>query len=252
MNDNLVMQEMIANHESCRIERDNGCVYIKLRPKSIEENLNDKLSSEDISTTSQIMARRRKNAILKNELRSGCLNVNCCNRDKCMASIPNGSIASKIMVINKMPTDYETAVADCFCDTDGAFFTFVLSKMNINRDDIYCTDMIKCNTQLNEYSFNECVKTYLEREIEIVSPRVIICNGLSTLKACIRTNIFCGLNEQPTYGNMYDVTLPNGHVTKVIAMYDLDTVLKKDKEGYEKCKNELWCQMVQAFKTAYN
>ena len=49
-----------------------------------------------------------------------------------------------------------------------------------------------------------------------------------------------------TYGNIYSADSFN-----VMAMYDLETVLQKTGNDYSKCKDELWHQILNAFKDAY-
>jgi uracil-DNA glycosylase family 4 len=149
-----------------------------------------------------------------------------------------------------MPTDYEVATMTSHSDKNGVFLSLILDKMKVTRDSIYCTDMIKCNSQLDEQSFNECIKFYLNKEIEYVSPKVIVCNGLSVLKTCIKLQLLQDLPLDVTYGKLYDAKTNSNAPIKVIAIYDLDTVLKKTDGDYEKCKTELWTQLLTAFKAS--
>ena len=89
------------------------------------------------------------------------------------------------------------------------------------------------------------------KEIECVAPKLIICDGLSLLKACARMEnpVFLDLPSDIAYGKIYDTRTPKGFAVKVMAMYDLDVVLRKTGEEYDKCKTDLWQQLLTAFKT---
>lgn len=248
---NAIMQEMIDNHESCRIISDENGTTAKLRPSVISELLKDKLSDSDILDGARIVNRQIALSNIKTNLYRQCSNTNCIVKDKCVfRAIPNGNTNADVMFLNKMPTEYEMANMTSHCDRNGVFLSLVLDKMNVSRDCIYCTDMIKCNAQLNEESYKECLQEYIMKEMECISPKIIICNGLSVLKACVKNNLLQHiLPEDIAYGKIYNATLPSGTETKVIAIYDLDTVLKKTGDDYVACKTGLWSQIMSAFRS---
>lgn len=242
---------MIDNKESCRIIQDVTGYTVKLRPTVVSDSLIDKLSPEDITTAMSIVNRQIELSNVKTNLYRQCSNTNCQNKDKCIfRAIPNGNTNADILFLNKMPTDYEVCNMNSHCDKTGVLLSLILNKMNVSRDSVYCTDIIKCNAQLDEQSFNECIRTYIENEINYVSPKVIICNGLCALKTCIKFNILRNLSEDVTYGKIYNANTSSGLPVKVMAMYDLNTVLQKTGNDYEKCKTELWTQILSAFKVS--
>ena len=250
MDKDLVLSEMIQNNESCKIINSDFGHEVILRPSIVSDSLKNKLSSEDIVLGMDSVNRQISLSNLKTNLYSQCHNINCIAKDKCIfRSLPNGNTNADIMFVNKMPTEYEIGTMTSHSDTCGVFLTLILSKMNISRDSIYCTDMIKCNYQLDEQSFNECIKNYLDKEINYVLPKIIVCNGLSTLKACGKFSILQDLPSNVAYGNIYDVKTSSGVSVKVTAIYDLDTVLKKVGDDYNKCKGELWTQLLSVSKS---
>ena len=246
-----VMKEMIDNHEACRVIQDDNGYVVKLRPAVISESLTDKLSSEDISTGMSLVNRQVSLSMLRTNLYRQCNNTNCQAKDRCVfRAIPNGNTNADVLFLNKMPTEYEACNMSSHCDRNAVFLSLILSKMNVSRDSVYCTDMIKCNAQLDEASYNECIQAYIAKEIEYVAPKVIICNGLSVLKACAKTGVLNGLPSDVTYGKIYDVQTQSNMAVKVIAIYDLNTVLQKTERDYERCKTELWTQILSAFKAS--
>lgn len=245
-----IMESMIANNKSSHIttDADGNIIEVYARPKSVEQSLVGKLSEADIVRGGAIVKQSYMLNQMKANLCTRCISTNCINRCNGLRSLPTGNVDTEIMFLDKQPTDYEAIMSASCSDKHGVFVSLILDKMGIKRDSVYFTNIIKCNAQLNQDSFNECVATYLLQELDLISPRLIICNGLSALKTCIAKNIFVDLPMNVSYGNIYTVKLPNGNSAKITAIYDLDTVLKKEGSDYAKCKNELWTQINNAFR----
>ena len=237
------------DNQVCKVTKDDNGYTVELRPKLVSEALKEKLSQENIEEGEAIVKRQLDLSSITTSLYRQCDNVNCKAKSTCIfRAVPNGNTNAKVMFINKVPTEYEMCNMSSLCDKNGMFLSLILSKLNASRDSVYCTDMIKCNAQLDEQSYNECIGTYIEKEIELIAPQIIVCNGLSVLKACIRSNLILGLSLEVTYGKIYDAKTKNGKPVKIIAMYDLDTVLQKTGDDYKKCKAELWAQLLSAFR----
>ena len=248
--DNKIMAEMIKKQQACFMSKnDKGeVIEVHLRPKAVEESLVGKLQNDDIIKGRDIVSRMITFNNIKVNLCTQCTNASCINHGKGLRSLPTGSIDSKVMFINKQPTEYEAAQGTCCCDRNGLFISLILDKINVSRDSIYFTDMIKCTGQLDESSFNTCVNEYLKSEIALVNPKLLICNSLAVLKACVARNLIKNLPSNLSYGNIYNAELFNGQLVKVVAIYDLDIVLQKTGDDYNKCKNDLWLQILNAFK----
>ena len=250
INQELIMQEMIDKNESCRIIHNDNETIVKLRPISILDGLKGKLSDTDIQNSGNIINRQLTINSLKTNLYRECINTHCSYQNKSIfRAVPNGNNEAKVMFINKQPTQYEACNMSTHCDKEGTFLSLILSKMNVSRDSIYCTDMIKCHGNPDENSCKECINIYLEQEINLVKPQIIICNGMSVLNACIKMGIICNLSENISYGMIYNASTSLGHNLKIMAMYDLSKVLQKNDNDYAKCKDELWSQILTAFKS---
>lgn len=252
MDNSVIIPEMIKEGVSSKIiQTESGGYKVVLRPSIISHALDTKLSADDIATGMEVVNRQIRFSNIHTGLYGQCCDVKCTSKNKCIfRALPNGNTNADVMFINKMPTDYEVATMTSHSDKIGVFLSLILKKMNVSRDSVYCTDMIKCNTQLDEQSYYECIQSYLIKEIEYVAPKVIICNGLSVLKACIKTGVLKNLPTDITYGKIYEANTASDFPVKVIAIYDLNTVLQKTGENYEKCKTELWTQILSAFKAS--
>ena len=250
INEELIMQDMIDKNESCRVIQNSDETIVKLRPISILDSLKGKLSDADIQNGGNIINRQLVINALKTNLYRQCINTNCSYQSKSMfRAVPSGNGEAKVMFINKQPTQYEACNMSTHCDREGIFLSLILSKMNVSRESIYCTDMIKCNGNPDENSCKECINQYLEQEINFVKPQIIICNGMSVLNACIKMKVLLNLPENISYGIIYNAVTSLGCNLKVMAMYDLNKVLQKNDTDYTKCKDELWSQILTAFKT---
>lgn len=244
--DSKIKQEMIDNHEACRILNETTAI---IRPAAITEGLSQKLSDADIQIGADAVNKQAELNKLKIQLCQHCKQTNCSNRKThIFHSLPNGNTNSDIVFVNKMPTEYEACNMCSHIDRHGLFLSMILSKLNMSRDDVYCTDLIKCSENPDQHSCHECMYHYFEKEIALVKPKIIIFNGLAGIRACGVMNVITHLPQQLTYGNIYNARMASGAEVKITAIYDLDKVLEKEGADYEKCKSELWAQLVAAIK----
>lgn len=249
MNDDSILQEMIENKESCRIIQNDTDYTVKLRPQAISESLKDKLSNEDILSGMSIVTKQIALSNIKTELYRQCCNTNCkYKNNNIFRAIPNGNSNAKVLFLNDKPTDYEVCNMCSQCDRNDVFLSLILNKMNIERETIYCTSLTKCNQDVDDNTYNECINTFLSKEIDYIKPKIIVCNGISTLKKGKQAGIFQNLPSNITYGKIYTITASNTQ-TNIIAIYDIETVLNKTDEAYDKCKTELWMQLLSVFKS---
>lgn len=241
-----ILQEMLENDLSYSVSSD--CVVI--RPRSIISKLDGKLSKQDLDKTEALMNKQIQYSSIIHKLNTCCFGINCANANKCtLRSLPSGNIDADIMFVGKTPTEYETCIG-AFTDVNGAFLSLILDKLNIPRGNVYMTDFIKCCTNnLDEESYNSCINTYFAKEVDIIKPKLIVCLGLPLLKTFVRANIFNGLSETVAYGNIYNASTKSGNPVKIMSIYDLDKVLQKTGEDYEKCKTELWGQLLTGLKS---
>lgn len=237
---------MADRGESCRVLEDGKEITVALRPSAVTEGLNGRLSPEDITAGSNMVFRQLNLNSVVNSLYRGCHDINCSVKNNSMfRGIPNGDMDARIMFINKKPTQYEACNMYTYCDKCGIYLSLILSKMNIKRSQIYCTDMIKCNADPDEESCKQCIMAYLNKEILMVCPEIIICDGISVLNACFKMGVFSdGIDTKREYGTIYNVSAM-GKQIKAMAMYDLPRVLSKDPTdpSYAECKNHLYMQL---------
>lgn len=95
-----------------------------------------------------------------------------------------GSKGSKIMVIGENPTEHENKIDEVFSSADSVKFKESLKKRGIRLKDVYFTYALKCpvpeGVKVKQSHISAC-KSYLEAEIELVDPKIIVPLGNHSL-----------------------------------------------------------------------
>lgn len=92
----------------------------------------------------------------------------------------HGNINAKLMFIGEAPGVDEDLQGIPFVGEAGKLLTRLIEKMGFNRQDVYITNAVKCHPPTNREPFESEIEIcfdYLKREIEIVSPKVIMTLG---------------------------------------------------------------------------
>jgi len=102
-----------------------------------------------------------------------------------------GNPFASLMVIGDVPDENEVFEGKPFAGEQGDLFSNLLFKLGLNRADLYITNIIKCHyknpiAQLDDDMINCLV--HLNRQIEIVSPKVILVMGNAASKCLLSTD----------------------------------------------------------------
>jgi uracil-DNA glycosylase family 4 len=109
------------------------------------------------------------------------------NVDECNTpSLPTGSIVSRYMLINSRATKESHMVDKPMSLQNELMISKVLKEAQINEDDCYITNMVKCDPNLKSgssvpafvRSCQTCISYNLNDEIALVKPKIIICLGV--------------------------------------------------------------------------
>lgn len=91
-----------------------------------------------------------------------------------------GAEAADIMFIGEAPGWHEDQQGRPFVGPAGKFLDELLASIGLNRSQVYIANVIKCRPQGNRdplpTEIQNC-RTWLERQIEIISPRMIVTLG---------------------------------------------------------------------------
>jgi len=97
-----------------------------------------------------------------------------------------GSITSRIFFVGEAPGKNEDEQGRPFVGLSGKFFNQMLGKIGLSRNDIFVTGSVKCRPPQNRAPKNDeleiCKKNWLNRQIEIIKPTLIVLLGKIALK----------------------------------------------------------------------
>jgi DNA polymerase len=119
------------------------------------------------------------------ELTELCEEIKTCQ--KCILSqgrtnaVPGeGPENADIMFIGEGPGFHEDRQGRPFVGAAGKFLEELLAKIDLSRDDVYITNVVKCRPPGNrdpQPEEIEACRPYLDRQIELIHPRLIVTLG---------------------------------------------------------------------------
>jgi len=90
--------------------------------------------------------------------------------------IGEGNHSAKIMFVGEAPGEQEDKTGHPFCGRAGEILDQLLLSINLNRKEVYITNLLKCRPPQNRDPLPEEIKAcspYLLRQIELISPKII-------------------------------------------------------------------------------
>ena len=101
-----------------------------------------------------------------------------------------GPEQAKLMFIGEGPGYHEDQQGRPFVGPAGQFLEQLLASIGMSRDQVFIANMIKCRPPNNRDPQPDEVAScepYLQRQIEIVRPRIICCMGRHAAHALLKT-----------------------------------------------------------------
>lgn len=123
-------------------------------------------------------------------LRQDVLNcTDCALREGCTQTVPGaGPVPADIMFVGEGPGANEDEQGQPFVGKGGQLLNKAIEAIGWNRHDIYITNIVKCrppgNRQPTVKEISACYK-HLQKEIEAVQPKVIVCWGATAANTLI-------------------------------------------------------------------
>ena len=102
------------------------------------------------------------------------------SRDRTHAVPGEGDYDTVVMFVGEGPGYDEDKQGRPFVGRSGQFLTQMLNKVGIQREDVYITNVIKCRPPNNRDPMPRELTAcgdYLERQIELINPRIIVTLG---------------------------------------------------------------------------
>jgi DNA polymerase len=149
-----------------------------------------------------------------------------------------GNLNAKLMLIAQAPGENEDREGRMFIGPSGKVLDGLLGKANIHRSEIYMTNLIKCTLPRYRRPKSDEVEIcskYLDKEIELINPRVIAPLGYHATKYIFEKYALC-LPSKPEFHKVYGkVFLTESR--KILPLKHPATILYNDSIKEEMIKN---------------
>jgi len=155
--------------------------------------------------------------------------------------IGEGNHYTDIMFVGEAPGRNEAKTGKPFCGAAGKILDELLDSVKIKRDDVYVTNIVKDRPPKNRDPIPEEIEVYapfLDRQIEIIKPRIIATLGRFSMKYIMErfglTSLLGLIGEM--HGKHFETDMSYGKVVIVplyhpaVAVYNSNTkdTLKED------------------------
>lgn len=183
--------------------------------------------------------RARLTAMDENEVR-GCPKCRLC-QTRTHTVFGEGDVDAKIFFIGEGPGENEDLTGRPFVGRAGQLLDKMIVAMGLQRDQVFIANIVKCRPPNNRVPAPDEVAActpYLERQLEIIRPRVIVTLGLPSAKYMLGDlkltmgrirgtwRSWRGIKLMPTFHPSY-VLRQYTHETRKAVWSDLQQVMKE-------------------------
>ena len=180
--------------------------------------------------------RARLTAMAEKEVR-GCTKCRLCEK-RMHTVFGEGDVNAKIFFIGEGPGETEDQTGRPFVGRAGELLNKMIAGMGLKREQVYIANVVKCRPPGNRVPAPDEVATctpYLERQLEIIRPQVIITLGLPSTQYMLQTknsmgrmrghwHEWRGIRLMPTYHPAY-VLRNQTYETRAAVWDDLKKVM---------------------------
>jgi len=140
-----------------------------------------------------------------------------------------GNWKSKIMLIGEAPGFNEDEQGRPFVGKAGKLLEEFLNSIGKNREDVFITNVVKCrppnNRQPEEDEIKICTSLYLDKQIELIKPKLIVCLGNVSANYIFKKFGLKFESMKKTHGKIFSIS--NLFIqTKIIATYHPAAILR--------------------------
>ena len=149
-----------------------------------------------------------------------------------------GNYNAKIIIIAQAPGEIEDREGKMFIGPSGKIFDRLLQNAEIQRQDIYVTNLIKCYLpkcrRPSKKEIEQC-SAYLDKEIEFIDPQIIVTLGFHATRYIFKKY---NLNRPPKkeYKNLFGkqfyiknrIIFPVRHPTAILFNPEKEEIVQKN------------------------
>lgn len=157
-----------------------------------------------------------------------------------------GSVDAKVMLIGLGPGYHENLQGKPFVGAAGKFLDELLELAGLKREEVYITNVIKCYLPENKATEEEikACTPYLDRQIEIIKPRIILTLGNVSASYVLQKFGFKHENMGKIHGKVFQINnlllqakiVPMYHPAAALYNPGMKEILRTD---WKNLKNEI-------------
>lgn len=150
-----------------------------------------------------------------------------------------GASKARLMLIGEGPGGDEDKSGLPFVGRAGELLTKILSSVNINREEIFITNVVKCRPPGNRDPLPEEMNAcwpYLARQIELIQPAIILSLGRVSTSFLLSLKKFKITKE---HGNVFHFS----NSTILIPVYHPSYLLRNPSKEQGSPKHQMWEDM---------
>ena len=157
-------------------------------------------------------------------------------------SVPGkGNYKADVIFVGEAPGKNEDMNGEPFIGIAGKKLTMALESAGVTREEVYITNIVKCRPPKNRVptiTERDTCKNYLEKEIEIIKPKIICILGNTAFNSLLNGNEITKFRGKIAKKNnqLYFLSV---HPAATIYNQKLISVLKKDMRKLFKLTKEL-------------
>ncbi len=140
---------------------------------------------------SEVSSRQHDDQASKlNDLMNTALGCSQCNlRSSCSQVVfGEGNPRARLMLVGEAPGGDEDRLGRPFVGRAGQLLDRILKAVNIEREESYITNVVKCRPSANRLPFQSEVdscRPYLVKQIEYINPGIVVCLGALATRTLI-------------------------------------------------------------------
>ena len=152
-----------------------------------------------------------------------------------------GSVNAKLVLVGEGPGRDEDKIGHPFVGSAGIILTKMLRSINLERDEVYICNVVKCRPPKNRNPENSEVtqcKQFLYTQLEIIKPEVVCALGAVPTQLLINTPASIGKIRGKVYKKDGYLIVPTFHPAYLFRRYSKKKFVWKDMKLIENLLKE--------------
>ncbi|HZK24471.1 MAG TPA: uracil-DNA glycosylase [Oscillospiraceae bacterium] len=161
-----------------------------MREKYLFDYLVSTTEAEHVTSTPVILAQAKGKDTTLAALAQTVVNCQLCQLRQAAKQVifGSGNPQAKLLLVGEGPGAEEDEQGQPFVGAAGKLLTKILASVDISREEVYITNVVKCRPPGNRAPTTGEIETclpHLLAQIELLNPKIVLCLGAVAAKALI-------------------------------------------------------------------